>query len=176
MIALGKFCSKCGVAVLPDARFCKSCGAQLPMLSAGDYLQSKLSEDFSNVVKAVQKAGKSFREETKMLIDSTQVKCPVCGVLNPKEMKFCSSCGFQLLLECSICGKELDFTKKFCPYCGASINVLNKCPSCGAMVDKEQKFCLECGTPMSGKKVCKACGAELAEGQKFCGKCGAKME
>lgn len=54
------------------------------------------------------------------------VKCEKCDKLNPKNAKFCESCGEKLkkdfsknLLECKDCGNKVSKSAKFCPKCGA---------------------------------------------------------
>jgi len=65
-----KLCPKCGVANLPEARFCYSCGATFE----GGAIPAVLPE--------------SARADT-----SRAGLCPVCGVKRYPEAKFCNHCG-----------------------------------------------------------------------------------
>ena len=79
--------------------------------------------------------------------------CPKCNAVNPDGMKFCGSCGSEL------------------------VSPEKKCSNCGATVPPGMKFCGECGTPVvHQKKHCPNCGQELAPEVKFCGACGTKVE
>ena len=79
--------------------------------------------------------------------------CPKCSAVNPEGMKFCGSCGSEIVAP----GK--------------------KCTNCGATVLPGMKFCGECGTPVAPqKKHCSNCGQELSAEAKFCGICGTKVE
>lgn len=79
--------------------------------------------------------------------------CQKCNAVNPRGMKFCGSCGSEL------------------------VSPGHKCSNCGTMVPPGMKFCGECGTPIApAKKHCKNCGQELATTAKFCGICGNKVE
>jgi len=65
-----KLCPKCGVANLPEARFCYSCGAAFE----GGAIPAVLPE--------------SARADT-----SRAGVCPVCGTVRIPEAQFCSHCG-----------------------------------------------------------------------------------
>ena len=77
--------------------------------------------------------------------------CQKCGSLNTKDVKFCSSCGENLV------------TKK------------TECFSCKAFVDDNVKFCPNCGSSLQ-KKICPNCHHENMPGVKFCCQCGTKLE
>lgn len=146
-IGQGKWADKAGAAAVGLFVF-----APLAITSAvGAYRQNKLpAEIFECIEKFIMAGGASVRRNVSFdRVDSSQIKCPSCGAVNPKGTKFCAECG-------------------------ASMEVLNKdkCPKCGELVDKEQRFCPNCGATMSGNKICSGCGAELKPEQKFCSKCG----
>jgi len=65
-----KLCPKCGVANLPEARFCHSCGAAFEGGAVPAVLPESARGDIS-------RAG----------------VCPVCGVMQYPEAQFCSNCG-----------------------------------------------------------------------------------
>ncbi len=48
--------------------------------------------------------------------------CPVCGVENQAENKFCDKCGALLKKVCPACGAEQDGDDKFCGQCGAKLD------------------------------------------------------
>lgn len=78
-----------------------------------------------------------------------QIICPKCGAKNNGSMKFCGSCGTELIQS-------------------------SVCPFCGATIQSGMKFCGECGKPLIGSK-CPKCGFENKAGMKFCGNCGQKL-
>lgn len=79
--------------------------------------------------------------------------CPKCNTVNPEGMKFCGSCGTEL------------------------VQPGQTCPNCGAAVPAGMKFCGACGSPVTPqKRICPNCGQEISGGMKFCGSCGTKVE
>lgn len=56
-------------------------------------------------------------------INSSTVRCPLCGAENDADSKFCTRCGEELKKEevkifCPLCGSENDADSKFCVKCG----------------------------------------------------------
>ncbi len=49
--------------------------------------------------------------------------CPKCGKKNPKDAKFCNSCGFQFQdrVKCPYCQNENPKDSKYCNHCGKRI-------------------------------------------------------
>jgi membrane protease subunit (stomatin/prohibitin family) len=77
--------------------------------------------------------------------------------------------------KCPKCGSVVGKGLRFCAECGTEVGGGDKigCPKCGASVKKSAKFCPECGSPMSYN--CTKCGVVLKGKLKFCPECGAKI-
>ena len=123
--------------------------------------------------------------ESQAVLDAAQlpaqslplVQCAHCGVTQPREGAFCSSCGKPLPEErsveaspevfCSACGSRQESGARFCDKCGVPIEVAAPveelvveepaaqgpeatpvCPSCGAEIEEGAAFCMECGTKL----------------------------
>jgi membrane protease subunit (stomatin/prohibitin family) len=80
--------------------------------------------------------------------NADEITCTKCGMNNPSNAKFCSSCGSTLEKKTIIC------------------------PHCNSIQSSQAKFCSECGTPLTARKC--ECGAELKPSDKFCPECGKK--
>ena len=50
--------------------------------------------------------------------------CPQCGTKNPKNRKFCRSCGSPLVVPCPACGSQESAGTKTCTGCGADLDRL----------------------------------------------------
>jgi membrane protease subunit (stomatin/prohibitin family) len=79
-----------------------------------------------------------------------ELKCPDCKNPVTKDVKFCPSCGHQLLVfqQCTECGKNLPPSARFCSRCGTKVDSgtrVKKCSHCGADNLKESVFCNQCG-------------------------------
>lgn len=88
------------------------------------------------------------------LVAGAQVACPDCGRPIGQDVKFCPSCGHQILVisQCPECGKNLPPAARFCPRCGR-----------------------ECSRRPEGRK-CFHCGAENLPASAYCNQCGEKLE
>jgi hypothetical protein len=89
------------------------------------------------------------------------VECANCRTMNQAGMKFCGSCGAEIIIAV--------------PSIGTGIAC-----ACGVINEEGRKFCSECGGKLEAKApatgpVC-ACGVANEEGRKFCRDCGAKLE
>ena len=78
------------------------------------------------------------------------LKCPKCNVDNPAGMKFCGSCGADMLpgVKCPKCGTSNPPGMKFCGNCGQNMAAGAKCPKCSADNPPGTKFCGNCGGPL----------------------------
>ena len=175
-IGQGKWADKAGAAAVGLLVF-----APLALTSAfGAYKQNKLpSEIFECIERFIVSGGNSVRRNVSFdRLDSSQMKCPSCGAVNPKGTRFCASCGNKLTNTCSNCGNEVVLGVKFCPNCGNSMDsaLKEKCPNCGQAVNSGERFCPNCGAAIGEKKICSSCGAELNPNQRFCGKCGTPVD
>ena len=122
-------CPDCGNEV-PDAKFCKNCGAKLPEIEVNEVVEDADVVDSADEVTDVDVA----EEET---ADSTEEEIEV---ENERQTKFCSNCGSEVNVEtafCPKCGFKLtqEEQTKFCQSCGQKININAEiCPHCGVRV------------------------------------------
>ena len=49
------------------------------------------------------------------------MRCPSCSYENPKDSRFCESCGSSLTPTCPSCGAEISLGARFCRACGQGI-------------------------------------------------------
>lgn len=78
-------CASCGTAILPDAKFCGSCGKPIPVTSTCVQCGSVLPE------------GANFCGKCGTPVMQLQTAvCPGCGVTLTPGAKFCSNCGKNL--------------------------------------------------------------------------------
>ena len=98
---------------------------------------------------------------------SNMVLCKKCGNRSRNDLKFCSTCGDELIqtmeTNCRNCGLALKPGITFCPGCGMDINALPKKSAVTESSYKENAML----------PSCTACGAILKEGAQFCSSCGA---
>ena len=118
--------------------------------AVGAYNQKKLpNEIFEHIEKFILSGGKSVTVGSfgANVAKENEVICPNCRAPNPKNTKFCSSCGSPLTATCPNCGASVGQDTKFCSECGSPMTQPDKnCPGCGATVSPDTKFCSECGT------------------------------
>ena len=79
--------------------------------------------------------------------------CPECKHSVPIDAKFCSACGFQLL-------------------------IFGMCTHCDEKLPPNARFCPGCGRPAQEKPkpaVCQQCGTDNLPGASFCNQCGDKL-
>lgn len=122
------------------------------------------------------------REKEYMQEGVTAMTCPKCGAEVLEGLKFCGSCGAQLVRTCRKCGSPLAPGLKFCGECGTPWEETPgtheqpkepACPKCGAMIPDGRKFCVKCGAQVV--QFCPSCGSQQTLGAPFCGTCGASM-
>ena len=129
-------CPDCGNEV-PDAKFCKNCGAKLPEIEVNE--DADVVDSANEVTDVVDSANDVIdvdvvEEET---ADSTEEEIEV---ENERQTKFCSNCGSEVNVEtafCPKCGFKLtqDEQTKVCQSCGQKININAEiCPHCGVRV------------------------------------------
>lgn len=84
--------------------------------------------------------------------------------------------GAEATQTCANCGAKIPAGVKFCSSCGKEVVPPGTivCPKCGTRLPAGSKFCFGCGTKLSN--VCVKCGKELPLGAKFCDGCGAPQE
>lgn len=144
-IGTGKWADKAGAAAVGILLF-----APLAFTAAfGAYKQHQLpAEIFACIEKYIIAGGLAVnRNVSAHKLDSAQVKCPSCGAINSKSMKFCAECGSKLANTCPNCGASVPHGQRFCSNCGASMNSSKTCSKCGGEIESGQKFCPQCGTP-----------------------------
>ena len=88
------FCAKCSHAIMPDLKFCPSCGTAAPS-------PSKQRKGSSTVTDTCSSCGNPLNPESKYCgkCGATAAKsatCPGCGKPLKPGIKFCSSCGFKV--------------------------------------------------------------------------------
>ncbi len=122
------------------------------------------------------------RKKEYMHEGATAMTCPKCGAEVLEGLKFCGSCGAQLVRTCRKCGSPLAPGLKFCGECGTPWEETPgtheqpkgpACPKCGAMIPDGRKFCVKCGAQVV--QFCPSCGSQQTLGAPFCGTCGASM-
>jgi len=149
-VGTGSWVDKAGAATVGMVVF-----APLAVTAAiGAWNQKKLPEEIFNFVNDfIVSGGQSV--EVSMApsqdISADQVVCPHCSAINPKNAKFCSSCGQALQKECPNCHAAVGLDTKFCPNCGFDLQpkpaqtAEMTCPQCGAQIPADSKFCPNCG-------------------------------
>ncbi|MHA1416142.1 MAG: double zinc ribbon domain-containing protein [Candidatus Heimdallarchaeaceae archaeon] len=130
-----------------------------------------------------------------------QKMCNRCGLLNKKEVSYCTHCGnkidtpteYTLLKQCPVCQKYVRNEALFCSKCGYNFanerNKKNKsssqtkaCPFCRSMQKIDAKFCTQCGARFTEKKsepnilICSNCQTVNPPNARFCKYCGLKFD
>jgi class 3 adenylate cyclase/tetratricopeptide (TPR) repeat protein len=77
------------------------------------------------------------------------MKCPKCQHENPKDAKFCNSCGHQLEIACSECGKVNPSGSSFCNSCGKELEYVLKIKETSA-AEGERKYVTALFSDLSG--------------------------
>lgn len=80
--------------------------------------------------------------------------------------------GAEAMQTCAHCGAKIPAGVKFCSTCGNEVVPPGTivCTQCGTKLPAGSKFCFSCGTKLSN--VCVKCGKELPLGANFCDGCG----
>ncbi len=77
---------------------------------------------------------------------------------------------------CPKCHTDIPRDSRFCSHCGNQIVVVNKCGECSADLPVEANFCMVCGTRVEkNEKKCSNCGTGNLPQAKFCNTCGEKL-
>ena len=101
-------------------------------------------------------------------------KCPACGAKCDDNLKFCTSCGAELLeiagdiIVCPHCGKLNTDSDILCAKCG---NKLNSEPS----IEDNFTPAVDNFTNMPEMKTCPNCGAQNSAAARFCNFCGTDL-
>jgi membrane protease subunit (stomatin/prohibitin family) len=80
---------------------------------------------------------------------------------------------------CPDCGNPVGQKVKFCPSCGHQIVVISQCPQCGKNLPPAARFCPRCGQDAANKpeaKKCSHCGTENLPTSVYCNQCGEKLQ
>lgn len=149
-------CPDCGNEV-PDAKFCKNCGAKLPEIEEIDVVENETVADSPEEVTDVVEAepadvseeiseAESVDDTADSIDDDTVEEEPEITseeeveANTERKTKFCSNCGNEVAIEtafCPKCGFKLtqEEQTKFCQSCGQKININAEiCPHCGVRV------------------------------------------
>lgn len=78
------------------------------------------------------------------------VTCPDCRLDIPRDSRFCSHCGHQIVVlqQCPQCSKNLPANAKFCSHCGQRVTDKPQpviCPHCKTENLPASRFCNQCG-------------------------------
>ncbi|MBE6496469.1 MAG: zinc-ribbon domain-containing protein [Methanobrevibacter thaueri] len=140
-------CPDCGKEV-PNAKFCRNCGAKLPEVEEVEVVENdavvdtteevidvgveeeKTADDSAKVIEVVEEETvEEPAEEVEVNTSSKQTKfCSNCGNEVSVETAFCPKCGYRLIQEeepqtkfCQSCGKKININAEICPHCGVRV-------------------------------------------------------
>lgn len=115
MMFIGSVCLRFGI-IGPLSRF----NASVVAPAQKDYLNYRREETADSAKEYYKDVASGFKEGWK---EEEGKACPHCGKKNPKDAKFCNSCGkpFEEKKECPYCHQENPSTAKFCSHCGKEI-------------------------------------------------------
>jgi|GEM_PF-748055 uncharacterized membrane protein YvbJ len=140
-------CPDCGKEV-PNAKFCRNCGAKLPEIEEVEVVENdavvdtteevidvgveeeKTADDSAKVIDVVEEETvEEPAEEVEVNTSSKQTKfCSNCGNEVSVETAFCPKCGYRLIQEeepqtkfCQSCGKKININAEICPHCGVRV-------------------------------------------------------
>jgi len=134
-------CPKCGSTVLPEMKFCESCGEKL--------------------VKECPKC--------KASIGRNKNFCPDCGTDYEKWMKQKALEERQERLKniqlCPACGAEVDIKENFCPACGEALSL--QCASCGFFNELDVSYCSSCGVNIQEARSIKTLRGSILDSDNF---------
>ena len=140
-------CPDCGKEV-PNAKFCRNCGAKLPEVEEVEVVENDAVVDSTEEVIDVGVEEEETADDSAKVIDVVEeetVEEPAEEVevnTSSKQTKFCSNCGNEVSVETAFCPKcgyrliqEEEPQTKFCQSCGKKININAEiCPHCGVRV------------------------------------------
>jgi membrane protease subunit (stomatin/prohibitin family) len=79
-------------------------------------------------------------------------------------------------VQCPKCYAKISFDVRFCPSCGHQILKANACPQCGTDLPSEANFCMVCGGKVQRvESACPKCKAKALPGAVYCNQCGEKL-
>ena len=140
-------CPDCGKEV-PNAKFCRNCGAKLPEVEEVEVVENdavvdsteevidvgveeeETADDSAKVIDVVEEETvEEPAEEVEVNTSSKQTKfCSNCGKEVSVETAFCPKCGYRLIQEeepqtkfCQSCGKKININAEICPHCGVRV-------------------------------------------------------
>ena len=140
-------CPDCGKEV-PNAKFCRNCGAKLPEIEEVEVVENdavvdtteevidvgveeeKTADDSAKVIDVVEEETvEEPAEEVEVNTSSKQTKfCSNCGNEVSVETAFCPKCGYRLIQEeepqtkfCQSCGKKININAEICTHCGVRV-------------------------------------------------------
>ncbi len=154
------FCARCGDRLREGARFCRSCGAEVPREEVADAVTGRMSRI-----------------------------CVSCGSEVAEDHSFCRQCGRPVEEArpspalCDACGSTLLEGASFCRQCGKPVEGTRAdraiCDACGSPLKEGASFCRQCGKPVGAARTdrafCPACGNAVEVGLMFCNRCGERL-
>ena len=155
-------CPDCGKEV-PNAKFCRNCGAKLPEVEEVEVVENdavvdsteevidvgveeeETADDSAKVIEVVEEETADDSAKVIEVVEEETVEEPAEEVevnTSSKQTKFCSNCGKEVSVETAFCPKcgyrliqEEEPQTKFCQSCGKKININAEiCPHCGVRV------------------------------------------
>lgn len=134
------------------------------MYSNGNFLQDRIDDKCKAIdaidqeITAKENEIAAIQARTQSAIEATKsdMACPNCNTLIPKDSKFCTKCGSKIEAgpHCQ-CGKLLAPDAKFCTNCGRKLESQTstklECSQCGKTLDQGSKFCVYCGTKQTAE-------------------------
>ena len=166
------YCPECGQSNVPNAKFCRHCGASL--------------------AEASQPVPEPVDIPTP---PQTPPVCRSCGTIGAPDEKFCGNCGSTLrdvapvvpeipvpsqpsTRPCPECGAVMSMEMKFCGECGGSMTVKPAPapvpPVVSLPIPQPAPYTAPV-QPESGRS-CRSCGNLIKPGEKFCSKCCAMVK
>jgi len=159
-----RLCSDCGVPTRDGVKFCRHCGAEMPV---------------SKPLAGVAIAGIEGKSELDLQADSPTVKeidsqTPDEGAPQPDH-----GSGLPEVIDCYDCGQTNRVGVRFCRHCGAELDgapmqpeaeasqadgTEDSAPEQPASKTTQMNLCADCGHPnRADVRFCRHCGAALAE-------------
>lgn len=119
-----KFCRHCGAQIPVDSTFCEHCGKALRLTTAEDI------PDTSDVSDTSWRRSDDGKEEKR-----EYVRCSYCGADSAERSLFCAHCGKPIALTQLSASQSRKESQNICPHCGADNPVgLKYCGKCGESI------------------------------------------
>ena len=138
-------CPSCGAELLPNAKFCDKCGSDV---TSSTETEEPETEETPAKTETTEEEVAEEKPETEETPAETETKEP-------------DTIDAMYAAKCPSCGAELIPNAKFCDKCGADIE---SAPKTTTTETKEET-----------STTCPSCGAELLPNAKFCDKCGSSI-